>query len=103
MRVRNARNEQDESVSEMIPADFREIVKNLVIDAHDQHVPPEKLLVMFKAAWHATIGAHGSLPNNQRDELLTRVVMMCIDEFYAEGDRDSEKMVSSGTRFVLRA
>lgn len=61
---------------------LRRAFRALCVDARERNLRPEQLILIFKQAW-------SGLPEiqvrsgNPRQELLDRIVTICIEEYYA--------------------
>ncbi len=67
-----------------LSAGLHESMVRLCSLAHKRGVRAEQLLVMIKDAWSALPEAKRALKDHS-DEVLSRVITLCIDEFYAGG------------------
>lgn len=64
------------------PEELRNAVRLVCVHAHSDEIPAEQLLVRFKNVW-SSLPQVRSLPlGRQENELMTRVVTLCIEEFY---------------------
>jgi hypothetical protein len=63
-------------------APVRSAVRLVCADARRQHYTPEKLLVDLKDVLRATPAVQQVPRGPERDDLVARVVTLCIDEFF---------------------
>ena len=63
-------------------APVREAVQLVCAEARVQHYTPERLLVDLKDALRATPEVQQVPRGPERDDLVARVVTLCIDEFF---------------------
>lgn len=65
--------------------DLRRALRTVCAEAHRRHLRAEQLLILFKQAW-SSLPEVEQLPRGiERDELLGRIITVCIEEFYADG------------------
>ncbi len=58
----------------------------LSAEAKRQCLRPEQLLVLLKQAWREMPEARTVRDGEARQELLSRVIVLCLDEYYRESD-----------------
>lgn len=60
------------------------LLRNVAREAHEQSIPPEELIVVFKKLWNAL--AESLRPQNpdQYERIRQRLVTICIQAYYAE-------------------
>jgi hypothetical protein len=63
--------------------DLQRAVCAICEEAHGAGLPAERMLALFKAALHASPEVRRLNDRRARDELLSRVVSLCIREYYA--------------------
>jgi hypothetical protein len=63
----------------------RPILADACREAHARGLHAEQLLVMLKSAWFE-VPKGGNLSRFESDGVLTRVVTLCIDEYYRTRD-----------------
>jgi hypothetical protein len=56
-------------------------MRRLGADARRGHVPPERLIVLFKSTWRAHT-VHRTLSRDEAERLLDHMITMCIEEYY---------------------
>jgi hypothetical protein len=61
---------------------LRRALHALCIDARARNLRPEQLIVIFKQVW-SSLPEIQNRSGNRRQELLDRIVTMCIEEYYA--------------------
>lgn len=61
---------------------LRRALSALCADARARNLRPEQLILIFKQAW-TSLPEFESGSRNQRQELLDRIVSICIEEYYA--------------------
>ncbi|MGI8497325.1 MAG: hypothetical protein ACR2OG_07070 [Gemmatimonadaceae bacterium] len=64
-------------------ANLRRTIRSLCDDARQQKLGAEQVIIILKSAWATICHREGRSMRVQNDELLQRVVSMCIEEFYA--------------------
>lgn len=60
------------------------LLRRVAREAHEQSIPPEELIVVFKKLWNAL--AESLRPQNadQYERIRQRLVTICIQAYYAE-------------------
>ena len=60
------------------------LLKKVALEARDQSIPPEELIVVFKQLWNSL--AESLRPQNadQYERVRQRLVTLCIQAYYAE-------------------
>lgn len=60
------------------------LLRRVAHEAHEQSIPPEELLVIFKKLWNSL--AESLRPQNpdQYERIRQRLVTICIQAYYAE-------------------
>jgi hypothetical protein len=66
--------------------DLRRTVRLLCDDAHRQHLPVEQLIIALKHVWHSLPEVRQLPPHGIEADLLSSVVSLTIEEFYARRD-----------------
>lgn len=61
---------------------WRDCARVMCADARDRGVPVEQLLVSLKRMWPRIPGIE-RMPRDASTRLLTRVVTLCVEEYYA--------------------
>jgi hypothetical protein len=81
-KLQTALSDARDSRDSKIPADVADAVRFVCDEAWREHCPPETLLIEFKRALE-TVGAVHRLPRGpERDEVIARLVTVCINEYY---------------------
>jgi hypothetical protein len=64
--------------------ELSDILKKVGREAREQNIPPEELIVIFKALWNSL--AESLRPHNgdQYELVRQRLVTLCIQAYYAE-------------------
>ncbi len=73
-----------------LPPDAREIVTELCTAARNEGWSPEQLLVAVKTACYASEEIARLNTTSERDALLSKVVTVCIKEFFKDGNQDAQ-------------
>ena len=60
------------------------LLRKVAREAHEQSIPPEELIVVFKKLWNSL--AESLRPQNpdQHEQIRQRLVTICIQAYYAE-------------------
>ncbi len=62
--------------------DLRRALRTLCDLAHRENLRVEELLLLLKQAWQSLPEVRDMPPGRERQDLLSRIVSMCIEEFY---------------------
>ena len=64
--------------------ELADLLKKVAREAHEQNIPPEELIVIFKQLWNSL--AESLRPQNadQHERVRQRLVTLCIRAYYAE-------------------
>ena len=64
--------------------ELADLLKKVAREAHEQNIPPEELIVIFKQLWNSL--AESLRPQNadQHERVRQRLVTLCIQAYYAE-------------------
>jgi len=68
-------------------SELQHAVRRICIDARRSNWPPEQLLIAFKMALDTIPSVQRLTRGPDRDELVARLVSLCIDEYYAPSRR----------------
>lgn len=68
-------------------SDRRELVHNLVAEAHARDIPIEQVIIALKDAWFRSEIESRSPHARNADDMLGRTITMCINEFYEPSSR----------------
>ena len=81
--LRTALTEQLERPEGPTP-ELAELLRKVAREAHQQSIPPEELIVIFKRLWNSL--AESLRPQNadQYERVRQRLVTLCIQAYYAE-------------------
>ena len=66
--------------------ELRRAMRLLCDDARRRGLRAEQVIVLVKEAWASLPEVHALPRGQQRSEALSRIVSLCIDEFYAARD-----------------
>ena len=66
--------------------ELQRAIRLMVGEARRRDLRAEQLLIVFKRAWHSLPEVDQLPYGPERGDLLSRIITMCIEEFYA-GDR----------------
>ena len=67
--------------------ELRRAIRLMTREARRKDLKAEQLLIVFKRAWHS-LPVVDQLPYGpDRADLLSRIITMCIEEFYTDEDR----------------
>jgi hypothetical protein len=66
--------------------ELRRAVRLLCDEAHRRGLRAEQVIVLLKEAWGSLPDVQVLAPGEERRESLSRIVSLCIDEFYAARD-----------------
>jgi hypothetical protein len=60
------------------------LLRRIAQEAHEQSIPPEELLIIFKRLWNSL--AESLRPQNadQYERIRQRLITLCIQAYYAE-------------------
>jgi hypothetical protein len=70
--------------SEGPTSELATLLRKVAREAHEQSIPPEELIVIFKKLWNSL--AESLRPQNadQYERIRQRLVTICIQAYYAE-------------------
>jgi hypothetical protein len=83
--VRMVRDEPQASAEGVVRAgkEVRRALRELCDDARINRVPVEQLMIAIKQGWSSLHSDHPRTRAAGPDELLTQIITLCIDEYYA--------------------
>jgi len=64
--------------------EVRVVLSQLAREARQHHVPPERLIVLFKDIWRSLPTVQDASTRQDNAQLLERMITLCIREYYAE-------------------
>jgi hypothetical protein len=67
-------------------AGLQHAIRRICLDARRNAWPPEQLLVAFKKALHSLPCVQRLTAGPDRDELVARLVTLCIEEYYGAAE-----------------
>jgi hypothetical protein len=73
----------------------RDAIRRISVDAKRNNWPPEWLLVAFKAAVHTLPALQRLTPGPDRDDFISRLVSLCINEYYGDSALGAYESVES--------
>ena len=68
-------------------SDLRRAIRLMCGEARRHDLRAEQLLIIFKHAWNSLPEVQQLPYGRERTDLLSRVVTMCIEEFYADAEQ----------------
>lgn len=66
--------------------DLRDAVRVLCSEIHRDGLRAEQLIVTVKQTWQSLPEVQRIPPGAPRNDVLARIITLCIEEFYAGGD-----------------
>jgi len=65
--------------------DLRDAIRVLCSEVHHDGLQAEQLIITVKQTWQSLPEVQRIPPGTPRNEILARIVTLCIEEFYAGG------------------
>lgn len=60
------------------------LLQKVAREAHEQSIPPEELIVIFKKLWNSLAESLRPQNHDQYERIRQRLVTICIQAYYAE-------------------
>jgi hypothetical protein len=64
--------------------ELADLLRKIAREAHEQSIPPEELIVIFKQLWNSLAEALRPQNADQYERIRQRLVTLCIQAYYAE-------------------
>ena len=82
--------EEPPPTAEVVPLpgeEIRSALRELCDDARRNQVRVEQLMIAIKQGWTSLHSEHPRVRSAGPDALLTHIITLCIDEYYARAER----------------
>jgi hypothetical protein len=86
--LRMLHDEPQQSAHARGSEEVRLALRELCDDAHRNQVRVEQLVIAIKQGWTSLHSEHPRARSAGPDELLNQVITLCIDEYYANAERE---------------